>query len=144
MSDLSRSIIDITGFDGHAYGSWRGKGNLGRMCLRNFLLKDLPCCGTMIYGYNSKLSTQGVDTIMDYGRGLIEELKKVGDTEEVRSATRHDSREVDHVNGLTPLAKKATSLFFIPHSFGGIILAHVSPSSLHFIHLELKYSQSVL
>ena len=40
-----------------------------------------------------------VDTIMDYGRGLVEELKKVRNTEEVRSATRYDSREENHVNG---------------------------------------------
>src|SRR5271169_3313400 len=76
------SIIAITGLDGHAYGSWRGKGNLGRMWLRDFLSKDLPHCRTMIYGYNSKLSSHGVDTIMDYGRELIEELKKVRNTEE--------------------------------------------------------------
>jgi hypothetical protein len=37
----------------------------------------------MIYGYNSKLSSHGVDTIMDYGRGLLEELKKVRGTEQV-------------------------------------------------------------
>lgn len=61
------SIIAITGLDGHAYGSWRGKGNLGRMWLRDFLSKDLPYCRTMVYGYNSKLSTHGIDTIMDYG-----------------------------------------------------------------------------
>src|SRR2546429_9209449 len=80
---LRRSIIAITGLDGHAYGSWRGKGNLGRMWLRDFLSKDLPSCRTMTYGYNSKLSGHKIDTIMDYGRGLIEELKKVRNTEEV-------------------------------------------------------------
>jgi hypothetical protein len=37
----------------------------------------------MIYGYNSKLSSHGTDTIMDYGRGLMEELKKIRDTEDV-------------------------------------------------------------
>jgi hypothetical protein len=83
LADQPRSIIAITGLDGHAYGSWRGKGNLGRMWLRDFLSKDLPTCRTMTYGYNSKLSTHGVDTIMDYGRGLIEDLKKVRHTEEV-------------------------------------------------------------
>lgn len=77
------SIIAITGLDGHAYGSWRGKGNLRRMWLRDFLSKDLPYCRTMIYGYNSKLSSHGIGTIMDYGRELMEELKKVRNTEEV-------------------------------------------------------------
>ncbi|KAF2655155.1 hypothetical protein K491DRAFT_693174 [Lophiostoma macrostomum CBS 122681] len=98
---VTADIIAITGLDGHAYGSWRGKGNLGRMWLRDFLSKDLPCCRTMIYGYNSKLTSHGVDTIMDYGRGLVEELKKVRRTEELRKRP----------------------LFFITHSFGGIILA---------------------
>ncbi|KAF2631425.1 hypothetical protein BU25DRAFT_384710 [Macroventuria anomochaeta] len=95
-------VVAITGLDGHAYGSWRGKGSLGRMWLRDFLCKDLPCCRTMIYGYNSKLSSHGVDTIMDYGRGLLEELKKVRSTEELQRRP----------------------LFFVAHSFGGIILAH--------------------
>ncbi|KFY94703.1 hypothetical protein V498_03772 [Pseudogymnoascus sp. VKM F-4517 (FW-2822)] len=100
-SPVTADIIAITGLDGHAYGSWRGK-NCGRMWLRDFLSKDMPRCRTMIYGYNSKLSTHGVDTIMDYSRGLIEELKKVRNTEELRKRP----------------------LFFIAHSFGGIILAH--------------------
>jgi hypothetical protein len=77
------SIIAISGLDGHAYGSWRGKGNLGRMWLHDFLSKDLPRCRTMIYGYNSKLSSRGVDTILDYGRELMEELKKIRNTKEV-------------------------------------------------------------
>jgi hypothetical protein len=48
----------------------------------------------MIYGYNSKLSTHGVDTIMDYSRGLIEELKKVRNTEEVSAITECGYRAV--------------------------------------------------
>jgi hypothetical protein len=53
------------------------------MWLRDFLPKDLPRCRTMIYGYNSKLTSHGVDTIMDHGRGLIEEIKKIRNTDEV-------------------------------------------------------------
>lgn len=53
------------------------------MWLRDFLSKDLPHCRTMIYGYNSKLSSHGVDTIMDYGRELIEEMKKIRNTKDV-------------------------------------------------------------
>ncbi|KAF9777835.1 hypothetical protein IL306_004311 [Fusarium sp. DS 682] len=56
----------------------------------------------MIYGYNSKLSSHGIDTIMDYGRELMEELKKIRNTEELRQRP----------------------LFFIAHSFGGILLTH--------------------
>ena len=53
------------------------------MWLRDFLSKDLPHCRTMIYGYNSKLSSHGIDTIMDYGRELIEEIKKIRGTKDV-------------------------------------------------------------
>ncbi|KAL5360970.1 hypothetical protein BJX96DRAFT_175795 [Aspergillus floccosus] len=95
-------IIAITGLDGHAYGSWQGRGNLGRMWLRDFLSEDLPQCRTMIYGYNSKLSIRGVDTILDYGRGLMEEIKKIRHTKELQQRP----------------------LIFIAHSFGGIIMAH--------------------
>ncbi|KAJ5366097.1 hypothetical protein N7541_000038 [Penicillium brevicompactum] len=95
-------IIAITGLDGHAYGSWQGRGNLGRMWLRDFLSKDLPQCRTMIYGYNSKLSSHGVDTILDYGRELMEEMKQIRNTKELQQRP----------------------LIFIAHSFGGIILAH--------------------
>ncbi|OQE34388.1 hypothetical protein PENCOP_c018G06557 [Penicillium coprophilum] len=95
-------IIAIAGLDGHAYGSWQGRGNLGRMWLRDFLSKDLPQCRTMIYGYNSKLSSHGVDTILDYGRELMEEIKKIRDTNELQQRP----------------------LMFIAHSFGGIIVAH--------------------
>lgn len=81
-SDLN-SIIAIAGLDGHAYGSWQGRGNLGRMWLRHFLCRDLPRCRTMIYGYNSKLSSQGVETILDYGRKLMGEIKRIRNTKEV-------------------------------------------------------------
>ncbi|KAF2187072.1 hypothetical protein K469DRAFT_749453 [Zopfia rhizophila CBS 207.26] len=73
---LDQSIIAIISLDGHAYGSWRGKGNLGRMWLRDFPSKDLPCCRTTVYGYNSKLTSQGSDPIMDCGRELIERLRR--------------------------------------------------------------------
>ncbi|KAL2840901.1 hypothetical protein BJX68DRAFT_271365 [Aspergillus pseudodeflectus] len=99
---VTADIIAITGLDGHAYGSWRGKGNLGRMWLRDFLSKDLPRCRTMIYGYDSKLFSHGVDTILDYGRELMVEIKKIRSTKELQQRP----------------------LFFITHSFGGIILAH--------------------
>ncbi|KAK2616717.1 hypothetical protein QQS21_000329 [Conoideocrella luteorostrata] len=99
---VTADIIAITGLDGHAYGSWRSKGDLGRMWLRDFLAKDLPCCRTMIYGYNSKLSSRGIDAIMDYGRELMEELKKIRNTDELRRRP----------------------IFFVAHSFGGLILAH--------------------
>jgi hypothetical protein len=56
------------------------------MWLRDFLSKDLPQRRTMIYGYNSKLTSHGVDTILDYGRKLMEEIKKIRNTKEVGDA----------------------------------------------------------
>jgi hypothetical protein len=53
------------------------------MWLRDFLSKDLPRCRTMVYGYNSKLTSHGIDTILDYGRELMEEIKKIRNTKEV-------------------------------------------------------------
>lgn len=67
-------IITIARLDGHAYVSWQGRGNLGRIWLRDFLSKDLPRCRTMIYGYNSKLSSHGFDKSLDYGRELMKEI----------------------------------------------------------------------
>ncbi|KAK0756160.1 hypothetical protein N5P37_011250 [Trichoderma harzianum] len=46
------------------------------------LPQNLPYCHTMTYGYNSKLLTHGIDTIMDYSRGLMEALKKIRSIEE--------------------------------------------------------------
>ncbi|OJD33149.1 inversin o89019 [Diplodia corticola] len=97
-------VIAITGLDGHAYGSWRGKGDLSRMWLRDFLSQDLPQCRVLTYGYNSKLTgkSRGLERILDYGRGFLEEIKQVRTTDE----------------------EMRRPLFFIAHSFGGLILAH--------------------
>lgn len=80
------SIIAITGLDGHAYGSWVGKGRTHRMWLRHFLRKDLPSCRTMIYGYNSKLvgkHSQNTSQIADFGKELMDTLSGVRTTTEV-------------------------------------------------------------
>jgi hypothetical protein len=37
----------------------------------------------MIYGYDSKLFSHGVNTILDYGRELLEEIKQIRNTKEV-------------------------------------------------------------
>jgi hypothetical protein len=50
----------------------------------------------MIYGYNSKLSSHGINTILDYGRELLEELKKIRNTEEVRRCFSTLLRERKH------------------------------------------------
>lgn len=77
------SIVAVAGLDGHAYGSWRGRGTLGRMWLRDFFAKDLPNCRTMTYGYDSKLCHRSVHTIWDYKIDLLEQIKKARTTQEV-------------------------------------------------------------
>ncbi len=77
------SIVAITGLDGHPYGSWRKKDPPRRMWLQSYLSQDLPTCRTMTYGYNSKISAYKVDTVMDFGRALMEELKLVRKSTEV-------------------------------------------------------------
>ena len=81
-TEITADVVAITGLDGHAYGSWSG-GNPKRMWLRDFLSKDLPKCRVMIYGYNSKLSTPGLHTIADFGRGLREELLRARRSDQV-------------------------------------------------------------
>jgi hypothetical protein len=76
------SIIAVIALDGHAWGSWRGT-NTGQMWLCDFFREDLPDCRTMTYGYNSRLDTHNIDNIMDYGRGFLEEIRKVRRTNEV-------------------------------------------------------------
>lgn len=81
------SIIAVTGLDGHAYGSWRGKGSLARMWLHDFFAKDLPSCRTMTYGYNTKLRHHSIHTIYDYKLDMLEQIKKARVTSEVKAAT---------------------------------------------------------
>ena len=38
----------------------------------------------MIYGYDSKLSSRGIDTITDYGRQFLEGIKNIRNTQSVR------------------------------------------------------------
>lgn len=73
----------VTRLSGNAFESWRGKGELGRMWLRDFLSVDLPNCRTMTYGYYSRIRSHGVHQIRDYSRGFLEELKKARMSEEV-------------------------------------------------------------
>lgn len=61
--------------------------NRRRMWLRHFLPEDLPQGRTMIYGYNSRLQSNSIHTILDYTESFLEELKKARVSEEVPFAT---------------------------------------------------------
>lgn len=76
----------MTGLDGHAFGSWRGKGNLARMWLRDFFAKDLPTCRTMAFGYNTKLGHHSIHTLEDYKLDLLEQVRNARTTAEVSPA----------------------------------------------------------
>ena len=52
------------------------------MWLRDFLSKGLPYYRTMIYSYNLKFASHGIDIAMDYGQEPMEELKNVRNTGE--------------------------------------------------------------
>ncbi|KAJ5630437.1 uncharacterized protein N7484_010537 [Penicillium longicatenatum] len=88
-------IIAIAGLDGRVWFV------AGQRKSRSDVAPRLPC-RTMIYGYNPKVSSHGVETILDYGRELMEEIKKIRNSKELQQRP----------------------LFFITHGFGGIILAH--------------------
>ncbi|KAF8248686.1 hypothetical protein K440DRAFT_660729 [Wilcoxina mikolae CBS 423.85] len=100
-------IVAVAGLDGHAWGSWRGQAKTGRMWLRDYFRHDFPNYRTMVYGYNSKIQAYNIDTIMDYGRGFLEEIRKVRRTREKA----------------TWMQEKERPLILIGHSFGGLLIA---------------------
>ncbi|KAI5820450.1 hypothetical protein BZA77DRAFT_78538 [Pyronema omphalodes] len=101
-ADIAADIVAVHGLDGHSWDSWQGQGKAGRMWLRDYLREDVPRLRTMTYGYNSDIQAHNVDTIMDYGLGFLEEIRKVRKTED----------------------EKERPLILIGHSFGGLLVAH--------------------
>ena len=90
-TEITADVVAITGLDGHAYGSWSG-GHPKTMWLRDFLSKDLPKCRVMTYGYNSKLSSPGIHTIADFGKGLRNELLRARKSDHVASKSTMSMR----------------------------------------------------
>jgi hypothetical protein len=76
----------VTGLSGHAYGSWRSRESK-HMWLKDFLPKDVQGARVMSYGYNTKLFGPGtVETnLLDYARGLVEELENARGSVFIRS-----------------------------------------------------------
>lgn len=77
------SIIALHGLDGHPYGSWKSKGNLQHMWLRDSFVKHFPTCRTLIYGYDSNLKTRGHHSLSDFTVQLLDRLMSLRKTEEV-------------------------------------------------------------
>lgn len=82
------SVVAITGLGGHAFGSWRGKGALKPMWLRDFLAKDLKQCRILTFGYNSKVKGRGTSSLDDYSAEFLEELRQIRKSKEVRYLDR--------------------------------------------------------
>jgi hypothetical protein len=57
----------------------------GTMWLKDFLVEDMPHCRTMTYGYQSKLKKPNTNLLLEFGREFFAEIKKIRNTEEVRS-----------------------------------------------------------
>ena len=73
-------MIAITGFGGHAFGSWRARFSTERpldrpMWLRDFLPQRFPNARVMTYGYDSRLRGSNEANITDYRRGFIQCLR---------------------------------------------------------------------
>ncbi|RDW65601.1 hypothetical protein BP5796_10293 [Coleophoma crateriformis] len=99
-TDPVADVVLVTGLAGHAYGSWTAKSYPWQMWPRHYLCDDLPNCRTMTYGYDTRLLTVNSATKLDYTRSFLDELETVR-----RNA-------------------KQRPVFFIAHSFGGILLAN--------------------
>ena len=73
-------MIAITGLEGHAFDSWRGRFSTERpfdrsMWLRDYLPQRFPDARVMTYGYDSSLREFGGANITDYRRGFIQCLR---------------------------------------------------------------------
>lgn len=77
----------------------------------------------MTYGYESRLSALGISRIQEYARGFRNEVEKVRRTAEV-------SRHVLQLCEMGLMAKLRQELerplIIIGHSYGGLLIAHVS------------------
>lgn len=68
----SRSIITISGFRGHAFGSFKCRC-CGNMWLRDFLPNDFERARVFIYGYDTVKSSS--QTIIELGRTFVEKFR---------------------------------------------------------------------
>ncbi|KAF8513448.1 P-loop containing nucleoside triphosphate hydrolase protein, partial [Hysterangium stoloniferum] len=112
----SSSIIAIHGLDGHREASWTALN--GKLWLRDFLPKDVPCARILTYGYDAytqNTATSSTQTLDSHAESFLARL----------SAFRKRSDTTKW------------PIIFIAHSVGGIILKHalIQASQAHEGHL---------
>ncbi|KAF8514361.1 hypothetical protein BU17DRAFT_52637 [Hysterangium stoloniferum] len=103
-------IVAIHGLDGHRERSWTGEN--GKLWLRDFLPKKMPCCRILTYGYDANThgcSQFSSETIEDHGETLISKLVLL----------RRGSNSLER------------AIIFIAHSLGGVILKCALNYSCH-------------
>jgi hypothetical protein len=91
----SCSIVAVTGLAGHAFGSWKARGQPA-MWLRDFLPDVVPKTRIMTYGYDTKLpGSQSEASIMDLSRKLLESIKTARAGESVSASHDFMSHAID-------------------------------------------------
>lgn len=79
---LTRSVIFVHGFNGHAIESWTAPN--GKCWPRDFLGNDLAQARILSYGYEAKLHKDtSTSRLSDFGLGLIGEFLTIRPTTEV-------------------------------------------------------------
>ena len=77
------SIIAVTGLAGHAFGSWKSRGE-PYMWLRDFLPESVPNARILTYGYDTKLpGSQSTASILELSKKLLESVKTIRSQQEV-------------------------------------------------------------
>ncbi|KAI5836934.1 hypothetical protein DFP73DRAFT_620676 [Morchella snyderi] len=78
-------VVAVTGFSGHAYGSWKNRQS-HRMWLKDFLPRDLPKnVRILTYGYNSSLLQEGRRGLLEFRRTFVKNLSTARNSLEERA-----------------------------------------------------------
>jgi hypothetical protein len=77
------SIIAVTGLAGHAFGSWKSRGEQ-QMWLRDFLPNAIKTARIFTYGYDTKLpGSQSSASILELSKKLLESVKTIRNQQNV-------------------------------------------------------------
>jgi hypothetical protein len=83
VPEYNIDVIAVHGLNGHGFKTFTHPND--RMWLRDFLPNDLPGARIYTYSYDSALFfSKNTETIRDYGRRLLENIRLIRSTKEVR------------------------------------------------------------